>query len=130
MQITINKDFEKTYPKDFFKGLTFTQTIYGVIGLALNIGFGFFLWSFTELPIEAVIYASMPLMMIVIGFGFFKYQGELSLFALLKLMLQRESTKLILFTPKDYDPTKKDCFTMDREPLASTSRKVKRKVKK
>ena len=127
MQIKQNKDFEKEYPSPGIKGFDLRQSLAIFLALAVMGGLGYLLWLHTNLRPENIVYAVFPVGGIIIFALCFRYQGELSLLALIKAMIWGRKTRLLLYSADEYDVKSTEKFSMTRNEKAMKKRR--RKIK-
>lgn len=126
MQISINKDFEKEYPQDAFKGLTWMQTLCFAIGMIGSVGMMFLFWIYTNLPVDIVVYISLPFLAVCMGIGFYKYQNRMTVYQWIKQMIRFEDTKLFVYQAYEMTPGKERVYQMEREDISHINKKKRR----
>ncbi|MCP1101981.1 hypothetical protein M2454_000774 [Aequitasia blattaphilus] len=112
MIIPINKDFEKEYQNNSWKGLTLRQTISGLIAFLVSIGIAILLYLKFGFSPVACVYLCTPLMGGIIFLGVYRYQ-DLSLIELLKCMLFTKNTKELSMILEEYDPANQKVYAME-----------------
>lgn len=126
MIIPINKDFEKAYENDGWKGFTWKQLLIGGCALAITLGVALLLYLKFRIAPVACVYICTPLLGGIIFLGLFKYQRELSLIQLLRCALFTEKTKELSMILEEYNPEEQSIYTMDL-PKIDKKRKTKRR---
>lgn len=75
MKLLTNKDFEKEYKEDAWRGFS-TGEVMALIGALLCcIGIMYLLWRYARMPLSAAVYPAVLLSSPVLAMGFFSYQG-------------------------------------------------------
>ena len=83
MKIDINKDFEKAFPDDLWKGFTLKQIITFSVGLIMAAGTIIALWVFLKISPVTGSYIAIPVMLPICFIGIYEYQNH-SLWAMYK----------------------------------------------
>ena len=104
MKIDINKDFEKAFPDDLWKGFTLKQIITFSVGLIMAAGTIIALCS----------YIAIPVMLPICFIGIYEYQNH-SLWAMYKEMRFYRATKKLTYGAEEAPKTGR-IFTM-RHPV-------------
>ena len=115
MQITMNKDLEKEYPDNGFKGLTMTQTLSLVIAAVTTTGIGVFLFLHTALRPNTCVYISLPVGAAMIVIGCYRYQGEMSVFRLMQNIIRTQESGKLIYTCEDWDIRNTRIYSMQRK---------------
>ena len=129
MKITMNKDFEESFPNEFYSGFTFRQCICAALGLLYSIGVAWLLWSFLKLPLVECTYIAIPLMIPFCALGFFKYQNQ-SLKGIISEMNYSQKTRKLLYEAGEYKPGKERVFSTRRKIPDRKQKKKKSSSKK
>ena len=114
MKIDINKDFEKAFPDDLWKGFTLKQIITFAIGLIMAAGTIVALWKFMKISPITGSYIAIPVMLPICFFGIYEYQNH-SLWAMWKEMRFYRATKKLTYGAEEAPKTGR-IFTM-RHPV-------------
>ena len=72
MKIDINKDFEKAFPDDLWKGFTLKQIITFAIGIIMAAGTIAALWKFMKISPITGSYIAIPVMLPICFFGIYE----------------------------------------------------------
>lgn len=96
MNININKDFEKHYRDDTWRGFTLIEVICMLGFLFILFGIVFFLWKWMKCPPDLAVYVSVPFGLPILCVGFFKYQG-MTILELVKEVCFEYQTRLLIF---------------------------------
>lgn len=123
MKIDINKDFEKAFPDDLWKGFTLKQIITFAIGLIMAAGTIVALWKLVKISPITGSYIAIPVMLPICFFGIYEYQNH-SLWAMWKEMRFYRETKKLTYGAEEA-PKINRIFTMQHSAV-----KEKRKKKK
>lgn len=99
MKIDINKDFEKAFPDDLWKGFTLKQIITFSVGLIMAAGTIIALWVFLKISPVTGSYIAIPVMLPICFIGIYEYQNH-SLWAMYKEMRFYRATKNLLMGRK------------------------------
>ena len=75
MKIDINKDFEKAFPDDLWKGFTLKQIITFSVGLIMAAGTIIALWVFLKISPVTGSYIAIPVMLPICFIGIYEYQN-------------------------------------------------------
>lgn len=132
MQISINKDFEREYPDDTWKGFTMKQVLCILVAVTFMGLLILALFILTDWYIANIIYIGIIPFAIILGFGFYKYQNRLSVYDVLKLAVYLNKTNTLLFEANEYDRSTQRIFTMKRADYQHNllvNRKKKGKIK-
>lgn len=75
MNININKDFEKEYKDDSWRGFSMQEVC--CIGIALSMAAAVSMWFYYtyHVPLNTVIYTGVPPAIPLLVYGFYRYQG-------------------------------------------------------
>lgn len=73
MKIDINKDFEKAFPDDLWKGFTLKQIITFSVGLIMAAGTIIALWVFLKISPVTGSYIAIPVMLPICFIGIYEY---------------------------------------------------------
>ena len=76
MKIDINKDFEKAFPDDLWKGFTLKQIITFSVGLIMAAGTIIALWVFLKISPVTGSYIAIPVMLPICFIGIYEYQNQ------------------------------------------------------
>lgn len=76
MKIDINKDFEKAFPDDLWKGFTLKQIITFSVGLIMAAGTIIALWVFLKISPVTGSYIAIPVMLPICFIGIYEYQNH------------------------------------------------------
>ena len=128
MKITINKDFEESFPNEFYSGFTFGQCLAAAIGLFFSIGAAWLLWKTLGIPVVECTYVAIPLMIPFLAIGFFKYQKQ-TLKGIMEAMNYYRNTKKLLYEAEEYPRGKGRVFSVRRK-IPNRNRKRKKPGKK
>lgn len=115
MRIETNKDIEESYESEVVKGFTMRETIYIVCALSIMIGGTIFIWKNTGLSPDICVYASLPLAIPVLIFGFKRVQG-LTLWEYIREMIYAKRTRRLLYDADEISQNR-SVFTMERRAL-------------
>ena len=101
MNININKDFEKEYKDDSWRGFSMEEVLY--IGAALGImgAVSFFFYYQFHLPLNMVLYLGLPPAAPILLLGFFRYYG-LRLTELMKEIWYEKKIKNLSYEAGEY----------------------------
>ena len=109
MKIDINKDFEKAFPDDLWKGFTLKQIIT--------------LWKFMKISPITGSYIAIPVMLPICFFGIYEYQNH-SLWEMWKEMRFYRTTKKLTYGAEEAPKTGR-IFTMRHPAVKKKKRKKK-----
>lgn len=123
MIININKDFEKAYKDDAWRGFSLKEVICILIALMFLSGVIFLLWKIIKLPPDIAVYIGMPFTIPILAVGFFKYK-EMSPMELIVAMRYEWKTRLLCYDADEIMSI--PVFILDTE---SSSKKERRKRK-
>ena len=130
MKITINKDFEETFPNEFYSGFTLGQCLAAAIGLVFSIGTAWLLWKYFGIPLVECTYIAIPLMIPFCALGFFKYQKQ-SLKGIISEMDYYRKSKKLLYEAGEGRQRKERVFSAKRKlPDNNRDKKAKKKKRK
>ncbi|MBD9337047.1 MAG: PrgI family protein [[Ruminococcus] faecis] len=76
MKIDINKDFEKQYKNELWKGFTARELTYAGVALFVAGAIAFGVWKVTGLAINISIYAGIPFMAPIVYLAMVQHQGH------------------------------------------------------
>lgn len=96
MKIDINKDLEKAFPDDLWKGFTLKQIITFSVGLIMAAGTIIALWVFLKISPVTGSYIAIPVMLPICFIGIYEYQNH-SLWAMYKEMRFYRATKKLTY---------------------------------
>lgn len=84
MKIEINKDFEKEYKDEFWKGFSGSETL--CIAIAVSVAVGVIALCNFKLGISpgTAVYFGVPVAIPVLVLGFFRYQGQDNVISLMR----------------------------------------------
>ena len=114
MKIDINKDLEKAFPDDLWKGFTLKQIITFSVGLIMAAGTIIALWVFLKISPVTGSYIAIPVMLPICFIGIYEYQNH-SLWAMYKEMRFYRATKKLTYGAEEA-PKTRTIFTM-RHPV-------------
>lgn len=109
MKIDINKDFEKAFPDECWKGFTLKQIITFVIALLIALGVIVGLWYFAGIEPITGSYIAIPIMMPICFLGIFEYQNH-SLWKMGEEIKFYKKTKRLAYEAEEASGTKKIFF--------------------
>ena len=95
MSIPINKDLEKEYRNEFFKGFTLKEIGHVALGLAVMGAVTALVWSRTGLSPAICIYIGLPFGIVPMYFGFKTFQGMSARKYLQELWYERKTAQLL-----------------------------------
>lgn len=113
MKIDINKDFEKAFPDDLWKGFTLKQIITFSVGLIMAAGTIIALWVFLKISPVTGSYIAIPVMLPICFIGIYEYQNH-SLWAMYKEMRFYRATKKLSYGAEEAPKTGR-IFTMHQK---------------
>lgn len=126
MQLQINKNFEKVYKHETWKGFTLKETIVVFVVLALTMGIAIGLWYYQGISVDVGVYMAFPFIIPIIAGGFYTYQ-DMSVRMLMKEWIYCQKTKKLFFAAGEISDEDLPVFTMKS---AVYSRKEKKAMKR
>lgn len=96
MNLQINKDFERAYREDMWKGFSAKQTLCLVIAFFASALVTAGLYFGLRLPVQLCIYATIPIVTLIVGMGFWRYQ-EMSLLEFYRAVHHQNKTRLLFW---------------------------------
>ena len=114
MRIKINEDFEEKFQDEFIKGFTGRQVLIIVLAFGSAIAVAICAWHFAKVPVDITVYLGIPVMIPILGLGFFRYQ-KMSVFGLIKAMLYTHKTKVLTYEAEELKETDRHVFKMEHE---------------
>ena len=123
MKIDINKDYEKAFPDDLWKGFTLKQIITFSVGLIMAAGTIIALWVFLKISPVTGSYIAIPVMLPICFIGIYEYQNH-SLWAMYKEMRFYRATKKLTYGAEEAPKTGR-IFTMHHPAVKKKKRKKK-----
>ena len=102
MNISINKDFDKEYKNDSWRGFSMQETVcIGMAFFSAVLTGGWMYYSF-HIPLNAVLYAGLFPAAPFLAFGFYRYQG-MNLFELGKELLEEKKVSCLSYEAGEYE---------------------------
>lgn len=98
MIIELNKDFLKEYKDNAWKGFSTKELLCIIVAVIVAVIIDVCVFTYTSLDAATGIYIAFPFALPVIVWGFYKYQGFLSLSELIKELMYCNKTAVL-----DYD---------------------------
>lgn len=102
MQIPINKDFEKDYKDNLWKGFSMPESISILAALLCCLTVLAILYLKFGIPLDVAPYCSIPFAVPPLAAGFWKSKSGLSLKQYLNVREYVKRTKLLLYEPDEY----------------------------
>ena len=127
MNININKDFEKHYKDDAWRGFTLKEVCCMLLFLILLFGMVFFCWKWLHMQPDLAVYLAVPFGLPVLCVGFLKYQGMTPV-ELVKEMVFEYRTKFLLYDAEEVPEPQ--IFTMDSIIHSGIDRKEWKRLRK
>ena len=126
MNININKDFEKEYKDDSWRGFSMQEVC--CIGIALSVAAAVSMWFYYNyhVPINTVIYTGVPPAIPLLVYGFYRYQGMNLLELIREISEERKSNKLFYEAGEAEKSTEK-CADRGKEKRSRKQRTIKRR---
>lgn len=134
MNININKDFEKEYKDDTWRGFSMKETV--CIGCAVTIlgviafcGYHYMGW-----PVNMSVYLGLPLAVPVLLYGFYRYQG-MTLLELYREIRYERKIQHLTFEAGEYEPlvteqTDRKKEKREKRKLAARKKEYKKQLRK
>lgn len=127
MNININKDFEKQYKDDAWRGFTLKEVCCMLLFLLVLFSIVYVCWKWLHLPPELAAYFAVPFGLPILCIGFLKYQG-LTPLELVKELIFEYQTKLLIYDAEEMP--KPPVFTMEPQEASGMERRKWRRLKK
>lgn len=127
MNIPINRDLERDYKDDFWKGFSLREAKYIAAGLAVAVAAGMFCWLYLKLPVTAAIYIGVPTAAPILYLGFKRTANGLTPLEDRRAVRYRKATKKLCYKAGEYDPGMVSAW---QEPKGHCLEKVDRRQKK
>ena len=126
MNININKDFEKEYKDDSWRGFSMQEVC--CIGIALSMAAAVSMWFYYtyHVPLNTVIYTGVPPAIPLLVYGFYRYQGMNLLELIREIREERKSNKLFYEAGEAEKSTEK-CADRGKEKRSRKQRTIKRR---
>ena len=96
MNIPINKDFEREYREDVWRGFSLRQLLFLGVGVCIGAGVILFVYFYLGFPIQACVYLGVPAMAPALVVGFYTYQG-MTILEYVKALLYEKNTKVLVW---------------------------------
>ncbi len=96
MNIPINKDFEREYQEDVWRGFSLRQLIFLGIGVCIGASIVLFAYFYLGFPIQACVYLGVPAMAPALVAGFYTYQG-MTILEYVKVILYEKKTEVLIW---------------------------------
>ena len=127
MKITINKDFEETFPNEFYSGFTLGQCLAAAVGLLFSIGTAWLMYKNLGISLVECTYIAIPIMIPFCALGFFKYQRQ-SLKGIISEIDYSRKTKRLLYVAGEQKQKNKRIFSIRRKmPKKKQEKKPKKR---
>lgn len=127
MNININKDFEREYKDDSFRGFSMKEAL--CIGCALCVAAvtSIFLYYRFQIPLNLVLYAGLPPAVPFLFFGFYRYQ-DLSAAAFLKELFFERRTRVLSYSAGEYAVKDKEPADKKEERQAQKKKRAQKRA--
>ena len=122
MNLTINKDFVKTYKDDTWRGFSLKEVAALGCALILAILTVIGIWKLTDIPADICVYIAVPVILPVLAAGFFTYQ-DMGILSILKEMKWGRKTELLVYEAGERTKEDMFLFTTDSIPMPGISAK-------
>lgn len=125
MNININKDFEKEYKDDSWRGFSMKETIHIGIAAAVIVFCGVWGYFYMGFPLSVTIYIGLPAAAPVLLLGFYRYQG-MGIIELLKEMRYEWKIRHLVYEAGEYEVSEipvTDCKERKQEKKILAARK-------
>lgn len=122
MNIKLNKDFEREYPDDVWKGFTKRQTLTIALAAALGSCIIVGIWYLTGIRPYYCVYLGMPVIAGILFGGFKQYQG-MYLEEYIKELIFEWKTRQLSYEADELDEQSIRTFTTECVPKFGTERR-------
>lgn len=129
MNININKDFEKEYKDDSWRGFSMQEVI--CIGIALSVAVAVSIWFYYtyHIPLNMVIYLGVPPAIPLLVYGFYRYQG-MNLLEFIKEVREGRKVRKLFYEAGEAVKMPERCMNRAKEKRGKKQRTViKRRYK-
>ncbi len=127
MKLLTNKDFEKEYKDDAWRGFSGGEVLALIGALLCCIGMMYLLWKYARMPLSVAVYPAVFLSSPVLAMGFFTYQDMKVPELFREWYWSRKISKLI-FEAEEYPGQQP--FSMERPNQETWSKKERKQKEK
>lgn len=126
MNININKDFEKEYKDDSWRGFSMQEVC--CIGIALSMAAAVSMWFYYtyHVPLNTVIYTGVPPAIPLLVYGFYRYQG-MNLLELIREVFEEKKSNKLCYEAGEAEKIREKSMDRGREKRSRKQRTVKRR---
>lgn len=126
MILNVNKDFEKEYRTDFWKGFTIKEFITIFIALLVGVGVIYLIHKTLGIPIATCVYIAVPCIAPIVAIGFYEYQG-MKIPELIKEVIYTRKTKILTYEATE--KAEQNIFSMNYKSLVTSDERLKEQKK-
>ena len=126
MNININKDFEKEYKDDSWRGFSMQEVC--CIGIALSVAAAVSMWFYYNyhVPLNTVIYTGVPPAIPLLVYGFYRYQG-MNLLELIREISEERKPNKLFYEAGEAEKSTEKCADRGKEKRSRKQRTIKRR---
>ena len=102
------------FKDDFFKGLSFRETVFGALALSAGVGGIIFFYFYLHIPLNLAITICMPVIAFIGLCGFY-HKNNMTLMQIIKAIIRLHKTGSLVYVTRRKNEPQKSCIEPDPE---------------